>query len=264
MINIILQRFKEQRRGVFIYLGSLVAFGFVMISLFPTIKKMDIMSLIESYPKEIANFFSNSGMQSYGTFEGYISMEYLSFFFILIIMFYVGNTAGTAIAGQREKRTLDFNLSQPISRTKIVLAESLVNLLNSAMIVLGTALSLLVFTKIYNIDQSLSGIIAFFVVATGFVWAHLGLGMLLSSFLKSKSNVAFLVVGISLASYIMLSLTRIIEKLKFLEDFSIYRLYNPESLLRDGTINLNHIVILLSIMTIGVASSIIIFNKKDA
>lgn len=263
MINIIKQRIKEQLRGVLIYAGALCAYALLMISLFPSIKKMDLEALTKSMPEEFTKFFGDSGMSAYNTIEGYISMEFLSFFFILIVSFYVSAAAGSAIAGQIEKRIADFNLSQPISRTRIILAESVVALIYSAKIIFSLSIAMLIFGKIFNAEFRPNGLLAFAVLATLFLWAIYGIAILFSSFLKSKLGVILSTVGITLFFYIFSSLTRIVEKLSNYDKFSLFYLYNPQKLLETGAINWIHAGILLGILIVGLAGSIIIFNKRD-
>jgi len=263
MINIIKRQFNEQKNSVLIYLISLIGYSLLMISMFPQMKKMDIEALIDSYPEEIAKFFGESGMASYGTIEGFLAMEFLSFFFILILMFYIGSAAGSVIAGQIEKKTIDFNLSQPISRTKIVLSNTIIIMFFSGALVTLISLSIWLLCQSYNIDISAKGLTAFTILATIFVWAFYGIAILLSSILRSKIGVTLLTVGFSLASYVFLSLSRVSDKLKDYDRFSIFYLYNPEEVLKTGNINWTHIAILASVFIIGLTGSIIIFNKKD-
>lgn len=263
MWNIIKQKLKEQKNSVFIYAGSLVGYALMMISMFPSLKKMDIEALMKSYPPEIAKFFGDSGMASYNTIEGFLAMEFLSFFFMLILTFYIGSAAGSAIAGQIEKRTADFNLSQPISRTKIVLSEAIVALFYIALIIAVTSLSILIFCKLFDIEISTKGIGLFALLATLFGWAHYGIAIFLSSLLRSKIGVMLLTVGISMGSYIFLSLTRLVDKIKDFDNISIYKLYNPEAVLKNAVIDSNHLLILGAIALLGIILSIVFFNKKD-
>ncbi len=263
MINIIKQRLKEQRNSVLIYILSLMGYAVLMISMFPTLQKMDLQALIANYPEEIARFFGDSGMLSYGTIEGFLSMEFLSLFFILIISFYIGSSAGSAIAGQIEKKTMDFNLSQPISRTKMVLSEAVTATFYSALITILISSVILLLCKILDIAISTQGLGAFTLVATLFIWAIYGIGIFFSSFLKSKISVTLLTVGFTMGSYIFLSLTRIIDKLKDLDILSIFYLYNPEKILKTGSVQVYHLEILFGIFLVGLIGSIVIFNAKD-
>lgn len=263
MWNIIKQQFKEQRNSVLIYIASLLGYTLLMISMFPQMKKMDMEALIASYPEEIAKFFGESGMASYSTIEGFLSMEFLSFFFIFILLFYIGSTAGSAIAGQIEKKTIDFNLSQPISRTKILLSNTAITLFLSFLIVSIVSLSIGVLCNLYDITISSQGLIAFSVLATSLIFAFYGISILLSSLFRSKISVMLLTVGFSLASYVFLSMTRLVDKLKDFDKFSIFYLYNPEEVLKSGEINLTHIGILAGIFFVGLMGSLVIFNRKD-
>ncbi len=263
MINIIFQRLREQYKSVLIYTGALIAYALLMVGIFPTIQKMDLTALMASYPKDIANFFSSSGMTSYNTIEGYMSMEYLSMFFIIIIVFYIGSAAGSAIAGQIEKRTMDFNLSQPVSRTKMVLAEAAVAVKYSALIVFLVSLFMFIFGKIFNTPFHVRGLVAFTVVAVLFLWALYGIAIFFSSLLRTKLSVVLLIFGFVMASFVFSSLTRIVEKIQHLDKISIFYLYNPEQLLKTGTINWNQAGILFLIFALGLSIAIVIFNKKD-
>ena len=263
MKNIIIQKFKEQKNSVFVYTGALIGYLLLMVSLFPSVKKIDMEALMKDFPQQFANFFGSSGLTNYNTIEGYLSMEFLSFFFILILTFYVGSAAGSAIAGQIEKRTIDFNLSQPVSRTKSVLAESLVALIYSTLIIIACSFSMWFLGKVFNSEFKISGLIAFTVIVTFFLWAIYGIAIFISSILKSKSTVMLATFGITLFFFIFLSLTRMVNKLKDFNKFSLFYLYNPEELLKNGDINIWHIVILLAILLVGLFGSLMIFNKKD-
>lgn len=263
MINIIFQRLKGQYKSVLIYTGALIAYALLMVGIFPTIQKMDLTALMASYPKDVAKFFSTSGMTSYNTIEGYMSMEYLSMFFIIIIVFYIGSAAGSAIAGTIEKRTMDFNLSQPVSRTKLVLAEAIVAIKYSALIVFLVSLSMFIFGKIFNTPFHVKGLVAFTVIAVLFLWALYGIAIFFSSLLRTKLSVVLLIFGFVMASFVFSSLTRIVDKIQHLDKLSIFYLYNPEQLLKTGTINWNQAGILFLIFVVGLSAAIVIFNKKD-
>ena len=263
MINIIFQRLKEQYRSVLIYTAALIAYALLMISIFPTIQKMDLKALMASYPKELAKFFSSSGIETYSTIEGYMAMEYLSMFFVIIIVFYIGSAAGSAIAGTIEKRTMDFNLSQPVSRSKLVLAEAAVAVKYSALIVSLVSLSMFIFGQIFNTPFHAKGLVAFTVVAILFLWALYGIAIFLSSILRTKLSVVLLIFGFVMASFVFSSLTRIVEKIQHLDKISIFYLYSPEQLLKTGTVNWNQAGILFLIFVLGLSAAIVIFNRKD-
>lgn len=263
MLNIIFQKFKEQKNSIIYYAAGLFAYTWLLIGMFPTMQKSDMESLTKSMPEEFMKFFGGDGFLSYTKIEGFLSLEYLGFFFILIIAFYIGSSAGSAIAGSIEKRTIDFDLSQPINRTNYALGSFLLGLKSSAFLVAFNAFIIWFLCKAYDIDIKNNGLFAFAITAIFFVWAIYGIAAFLTSIFRSKLSVVLTTVVITLGFYLFTSLSNIIDKLKDFNHYSLFYLYNPQKLLIDGTINWTHILILSAILIAGTTSSIIIFNKKD-
>jgi len=264
MVNIIIRKIKNQWRSILYYLAGLIGYSWMMIGVFPSMQKVDFQSYFNQMPKEFLKFFGDINAQAYGTIEGFLSLEYLSFFFIIIIAFYVAASAGSTIAGSIEKRTIDFDLSQPISRTKLLISESLVSLANTIILTFGTSYSIWILCKIYHISISGKGIFAFALTATFFMWAIYGIAILVSSLLRTKMTVAAITLAFVLGFYVFFSLTNIIDKLKNYDVLSIFYLYtNPQDLLKNGNINWTHVLILAAIFAIGLISSLVIFNKRD-
>lgn len=263
MLSIIKQKFKEQRMGLFYYFLGLLAYSWMIMGLFPTMKKMDLQALYGSYPKEILKFFGESGIDSMSKIEGFLSLEFLSLFFILIVAFYVAATAGATIAGSIEKKTIDFQLSQPVSRTKLLLSETIMGLFGTFLLVFLTSFSIWVLGKAYHVEIGEKGLLAFTVIASLFLWAIYGIALIFSSFLKSKIMVASTTLTLMMAFYIFSSMTRMVEKLANYDKYSLFYLYDPQKNLESGTFNANHALILLVIFVVGLLVSLLIFNKRD-
>lgn len=263
MIAIIKRKFKDQALSLIYYFAGLFAYSWMMIALFPTMKTADLSAVYQQFPKEFLKFFGANGIESMGTIEGFLSLEFLSLFFILIIAFYVGSSAGSTIAGSIEKHTMDFQLSQPISRTKLIIAETLVGLFNTFLLVASTVLSIFLLAKGYHVSMNNHGLLTFLFVATIFLWSFYGVAMFISSLLRSKITVAALTVSILMGLYVFNALTKIVDKLSKYDKFTLFNMYDPQKLLTSTEINWNNILVLGIILFVGVFSSIIIFNKKD-
>jgi ABC-2 type transport system permease protein len=264
MINIIIRKFKDQWRSILYYLAGLTAYSWIMIGMYPSMKNVNFEAYFEQMPKEFLQFFGATDMKAYSTIEGFLSMEYLSSFFILIIAFYVAASAGSTIAGAIEKRTIDFDLSQPISRTRLLLSEAVVSLFDTFLITFGAVYGIWLLCKAYDISISGKGIFAFALTATLLMWAIYGVAILISSLLRSKMSVAAITLAFVLGSFIFYSLTQIFDKLKNYDILSIFYLYpNPQEVLKDGQVHWDKIGILTLILIIGLISSTVIFNKKD-
>jgi ABC-type transport system involved in multi-copper enzyme maturation permease subunit len=257
------RKFIDQAISLLYYFGGLLAYSWMMIAMFPTMKTADLAGIYNQFPKEFLKFFGANGIESMGTVEGFLSIEFLSLFFILIIAFYIGSSAGSTIAGAIEKRTMDFQLSQPISRAKLLLSETIVGLLNTALLVFATSGSIYILAKAYDVSMSTRGIFVFAFVAIIFLWAFYGLAVLISSILRSKITVASITVSIIMGLYILNALSKIVDKLAKIEKYTLFNMYNPQKLLTDHIINWHQIEFLLLVLVVGIISSILIFNNKD-
>lgn len=263
MINIIIQKLKEQKNGAIYYAAGLFAYTWLMIGLFPSMQSFDIDAYLQQMPEEFVKFFGGSERLQYSKIEGFLSMEYLSIFFVVIITFYLASSAGSVIAGGIEKRTIDFDLSQPISRTKYALSQFVVTLKYSAALVIFNIIAIYLLCLAYNINIKNTGLLAFGLTAILFMWALTGIAAFLSSVMKSKISVVLITVVIAFGSYVFLSLCNIIDQLADFKFISLYNLYNPQKLLESGQVEIKDIAILLAIFLVGTVASIIIFNKKD-
>lgn len=263
MFNIIKKGLKKQFSSSMYYFAGLFLYVWMMTSMFPSMEKIDLSKLYGQFPKEFLNFFGAKDILSLSSYEGFISIEFLSLFFILIISFFVASSASNTIAANIENKSIDFSLSQPISRTKFVLSNTIVSLLYTALLVILTSLSMYVLGKIYHVGLSIKGLLAFSIVAICLLWSIYGIAILLSSIFKNKVTVASATLSIVLAFYILIAMSNIIGKLKEFDKFSIFYAYNPQALLETGNINWNQAGALLLIFVLGLGTSILIFNKKD-
>lgn len=263
MKNIIFYNLKKQFKSVIFYLTALVGFALLYISLFPTMKSIDLEAMMAQMPKEIAGFLGEGGAASYGKIEGFMSGEFFSFYFILLIGFYVATVAGSAIAGKIERRTMDFDLSQPVSRSKRLLSETLVAMFYSFAIVGTVCLAVKLLCMAFDISISGKGLIYMTIIGTFFAWALYGIAIFLSSILRSKIAVSSITVFITLASYIFYSLSLAVEKIKDFGKFSLYNYYDPQKILSKSEINLEQCLVFLAIFAIGTTMAMIVFNKKD-
>lgn len=263
MLTIIIQKLKEQKNSIIYYFLGLFAYSWMIMGLFPTMEKMDLNNFYNNYPEEILKFFGTTGIESMSRIEGFLSLEFLSLFFILIVAFYVASAAGSTIAGAIEKKTMDFQLSQPILRIELLISETMLGLFNTFLLTALTSLSIFLLGKAYNVDMSIKGLFAFTITATTFLWSLYGIALLISSILKSKIVVVSSTLALMMAFYVFSSMTRLVEKLSDYDKYSLFYLYDPQKNLESGKVEINHILILLAIFALGLLSSLIIFNKKD-
>lgn len=255
--------FKSQLWGLLWYSITSILLVWLLIAIFPSLKSVDINQLMAAMPKQFVQLFGGGDALSANTIEGLLAFKYLAIFFVIMAAFHFAGAAGNAVAGAIENRTLDFSLSQPIARTKYLLAEMAAAALTTGGLVWVTALAIYLFGLIYHVTINSAGIGAFAVVGTAFLWCWLGVSFLLTTFLPSRSGVVIGTFILIMVAYLLTALADLSDKIKTLSHYSVFQYYKPQELLHNGLIHWDQVGVLLGIGLVCAVGSLIIFNRRD-
>lgn len=264
MWNIIKRKLKEQSRSVLYYAIGLFSYAWMIIAIFPIFsEEMMMEDYLSVMPEEMLAMLGVEDISAMNTIEGFLTLEYLAIFFVLIVTFFVASSAGSTIAGAIEKKTVDFQLSQPISRTRLLLSEAFVTVLYTIGLVAFNSLAMIVLSRLHDVDLSTKGVLAFTVLASALMLSIYGIAIFLSSFMKSKSTVMTTTIFLILGMHVFQSLTIFVERLKDFENTTLFYMYKPEDVLKTAGLDLNHLLIFVLVFLVGLLFSMIIFQKKD-
>ena len=264
MWNIVKRKLKEQRKSVMYYAIGLFAYAWMIIAIFPLFAEdMMMEEYLAVMPDELLALLGVEDITAMSTIEGFLTLEYLAIFFVLIVTFFVASSAGSTIAGAIEKKTIDFQLSQPISRIRLLLSEAFVAVIYTIGLVAFNSLAMIVLSQFHGVDLSTKGVLAFTVLASGLMISIYGIAIFLSSILKSRTTVMTTTIFLILGMHIFQSMTMFVDRLKDFESATLFYMYNPEEILKTAQLDLNHILIFLLIFFVGLISSMVIFQKKD-
>src|SRR5271157_246996 len=117
--NIFLKTLRDQRRSFLMWGGYLVAIGVLMALFYPTISSMTSFNqYLNQLPEGLKEMFG-TGLVDYTSPVGYFSTELFSLMVpLLLLVFGIGFGANT-IAGEEEKGTLGFLLTNPVPRWRV-------------------------------------------------------------------------------------------------------------------------------------------------
>ena len=261
--NVIKRKLKEQRRTVLYYSIGLFIYAWTIIAIYPTMKdKVEFDKVFDAFPEEVTALLGAGGVNM-AEIEGFLTLEYLAIFFVLILAFFVAGSAGSTIAGAIERKTMDFQLSQPISRTTLLLSEASVTVIYTILLVAFNSAAMWILAQFYDVELCLKGIIAFTILASALMISIYGISILLSSILRSRAVVITTTLFLILTMHIFQSLTAIVETLKDYDHITLFYMYKPEPTLINAELDLTHMSIFFVIFVLGLFLATIIFNQKD-
>ena len=147
-------------RGALIWGVALGALGAVFVAIYPSLAGASGMEqMINSMPQAMRDLFGY-GAGSFGSVEGLLDGEMLSFIVPLALSLFPILAASSALAGSEEERTMDVLLSNPVPRWQLVASRAL----SSAVLLLGIVaimgLIIWVTALISNVDLSVGSMTA--------------------------------------------------------------------------------------------------------
>lgn len=254
---------KKQLSGARWYAVGLFIYSWMLLAVWPSMQRVNLDQYMAAYPKEFLQFFGGGEMLSLSTIEGFLSIEYLAIFFVLIIGFNLASNAGAALAGSIENRTMDFTLSQPISRRSLFWQELAATFVCTLALVWVGIGSIFIQSAMYDITISTKGFVLLGILATVFLWLWIGIAYLISSLTASKTVVAAGTLGLMIITYTITALSGMTEKLKTVSHWSPFQYYDPAVTIKDQALVNRELLILAGTGLLLAWLAGQVFNRRD-
>src|SRR5690606_3901240 len=115
--NIYLKTLRDMRRSMFWWVTGMFVFTIFFMSIFASIRESsaDVHSYIDSLPEGLRAMFATDRLD-FGTLEGFITMELLSFFYPFLVLAFAVTYGAGLLGGEEESGTLEILLSMPVPR----------------------------------------------------------------------------------------------------------------------------------------------------
>ncbi|HUZ01496.1 MAG TPA: ABC transporter permease subunit [Thermomicrobiaceae bacterium] len=206
-----------------------------LIALFVTLAYPSFQSALADYqfPDFLRGFLGEAGAASYGTFEGFLTVELFSWLpMLLIVLAIIGGTA--TLAGEESAGTLDLVLAQPVKRGRVVLEKAAG--LAIALTVAALASLLGFVTALLFIDFSIPfQHVAVAVLNTlPLALLFLGLSLWAAAILPSRAAAAMLVIGVTVTTYFFNLIGGAVESVSFLRKLSPFYWADASHVLLQG------------------------------
>jgi beta-exotoxin I transport system permease protein len=226
-----------------------------------------VIYIFPSYSGQLADIEIPEAMRAmignvdYGTADGFVSAEFLSWTPLVLVVFAIMGGTGV-LAGEEANGTLDIVLAQPVSRVRVAIEKLLgllvATLLICAIIYAGWLLSV----PFVNIDLGLGELavatlnlvplIAFFEAFS--LWAGVTL--------PSRGLATGLTVALAVVSYFVFYLANIVDALQPLQQLSVFYHYHGTEVLTDG-VHWGGVAILVALYVLFSGWTLLSFQRRD-
>lgn len=132
------QTLRIRRRSIVIWTLSLAVLTAMIVSIYPSISKIDFEQLLEQYPDELKQAFGIESADIYGTAIGYLNGELFSLIFPLAIVFLPIGVISHVLPAAEDQHFLESLLAAPVARWQVAVAGAI-----AAAVALGVMLAAL-------------------------------------------------------------------------------------------------------------------------
>ena len=253
---------RDHRRGMAGWSIALLLLAIMDLAVFPTVHSQasQMEQFLKAYPEALKAMFGLGA--DFGTGAGYFDAEFMSFLGPLVVLAIgIGFGAG-ATAAEEERGTIDWLLSTPLSRTRVMLEKGLGVLL--AVLAAGIALLvvLLIGSPVAGLDLGVGGIAAATASLVFLGWAYGALALAVGAATGSRWAATGVAVGFGLAGYLLTSLARIVPALESWRWLSPFTWYASRDALQ-GQLHAGYLAALLGTTLVCAALAVLAFRRRD-
>jgi len=223
----------------------------------------DMLSYIDNLPESFRAMFGTDVLDI-STLEGFLTMEFLSMFYpIMILAFAVSYGAGL-LGGEEENGTLEILLATPIPRWRVLLAKFSALVTFTLIVLLATWLGIVagvVYTGLEDVDtvNILYGVLN--MAPLGLFFA--AVAYFLTGVRGGKGAALGVTLALAAATYLVNALSEVASIPEWLQKLSPWYYYDGVHVLRDG-VDLFNVGLLLGLTALLVGGAMWFFGRRDA
>ena len=250
----------DRRHGLVWWSIGIALLTVSVLSVWPSVHD-EYQKLVQNYPEALLAFFGieKGGL---GSATGYLQAELFGLMLPLILIAYMIAACSAATAGEREAGTLEFLLSQPVSRARVLLEKYLGICISLATIVAVFVVALVVSTGVFDLHIGTANLLA--ATASALVLAALfgAIALLAGSVTRHRALAAGVASAAAVAAYLLSSLAALVEGLKTFRPMSPFWWYSGHDPLQHGLEPL-HVLLLVGATLVFVSAAVATFVRRD-
>jgi ABC-2 type transport system permease protein len=192
----------DRWRSLLVWTLGLVGIGAAQLSVYPSVRESGegMQAFVDQWPEAFREAF---GLEAYGTGPGYLNAELFSMLVPLVLIAVAVGAAAAATAGEEERGTAELLLSLPVSRTRVLVAKTLVMLTSVAVVALAGWVALVVGTPLVDLDVAAVDLGAAFVM-TGLLGLLFGaLALFVGALTGSRAASLGAGIGLAIAAFLL-------------------------------------------------------------
>lgn len=221
----------------------------------------DMLAILDAIPQAMLDAF-NMRAFNLTTLSGFFGIMYL---YLALMLSIAAIMWGSDIISKEERdKTIEFSLTLPVTRGRVVTAKALAALVNCAVLLLVAWGDSLAFSAKYNPDSAFFRFLALEMAAIFILQLiFLSIGLLLGCAMKQYRRVGGTAVSLILVTYFFSIISGMHEKLDFLKYFSPFNYFDAGKLLRELKMDTAYLPLAAAIIIVSLTAATITYSRRD-
>jgi ABC-2 type transport system permease protein len=261
-MNIFVRELKANLRSLLIWGVIVILFVTIGISKFSAYEgNPEMLAILDEMPPALLSAFSFQAF-NLTTISGFFGVMFT--YFALLLSIAAAMWGSDIISREERDKTVEFSLTLPVTRNRLVTAKTLAALVNCIGLLLITLAASLVSAAQYQPDSEFYRflrlcMLALFVMQLTF----LAVGILLGCAMKRYKLASSVAVSLLLGTYFLSVISGLNKDLEFLKYLSPFKYFDPGMLLRESRLDMTFVGLSLAIMLVSMVVAYLTYARRD-
>ena len=261
--NLFVKSLLDHRRGLAWWVLGVVLLSAAMTSFYPSISTNDaVKDYVDSFDPDLLALFGFTELLDITSGPGYLNAEMFSFMVPVLVIIFAVSLGAAAIAGEEDKRTMELLLTEPVSRSRVLLEKYAFLLAANAMLAVVVWLSLAIGAVAVGMDISMFKL-AEATISSALLGLTFGsLAFAIGAFTGNRGLSLGVSAGTAAATYVINTLASIVDVLEPAKWLSPFFYYNGNVPILNGLDPL-HLSLLLLVIAVPAVAGYLAFLRRD-
>ncbi len=261
-MNILMRELKANLRSLLIWGVIVILFVVLGLSKFSAYAgNPEMLAILDAMPPAM---LAAMNMQAFNltTVTGFFGIMFT--YFALLLSIAAALWGSDIISKEERDKTVEFSLTLPVTRSRLVTAKALAALVNCLGLLLITWGVSLVGAAKYHPDSEFYRFLGLCMLALFIMQLiFLAIGIFLGCAMQRYRRASSVTVSLLLGTYFLSILSTLDQDLDFLKYFSPFKYFDPGKLLRESRLDLTFVWLSLAIILVSMVGAYLSYARRD-
>jgi ABC-2 type transport system permease protein len=262
-MNIFVRELKANLKSLLIWGVIVVLFVMVGVSKFSAYyHNPEMLAVIDAMPPAMVAAFNLTGFFDLTTVTGFFGLMFS--YYALLLSIAAAMWGSDIISKEERDKTVEFSLTLPVTRSRLVTAKALAALVNCILLLLITWGASLVSVARYEPEPGFQRFLALSMLAIFIMeLIFLAIGIFLGCAMKRYKRVTAVAVAVLLGTYFLSIISALNKDLDFLKYFSPFKYFDARLLLGKSPFDLTFVGLSLAIILVCMVGAYLTYARRD-